>query len=71
MKQKLFNLNLLWTILLFSPLYLFSPVIMAQEIPNQYREDYSVSWPNRKAQPLEIKDYADKLLNERIQKFLT
>ena len=44
--------------------------VCAQEIPQQYREDYSVSWPNRKAQHMEIKAYVDKLLDENIEKSL-
>ena len=70
MKNNLLD-SVLKTIFLFSLLSLFSTVIIAQEIPQQYREDYSVSWPNRKAQHLEIKAYADKLLDEGIQKSLT
>jgi len=49
---------------------LLPPVVKAQEIPQQYREDWSVSWPNRKAQHLEIKAYVDKLLDEDVQKSL-
>ena len=45
--------------------------IRAQQIPQQYREDWSVSWPNRKAQHLEIKAYVDKLLDEDIDKAMT
>jgi dienelactone hydrolase len=40
----------------------------AQNVPQQYREDWSVSWPNREKQHLEIKAYVDKLLEEDIQK---
>lgn len=42
--------------------------VKAQDIPQQYREDYSVSWPNRKVQHLELKAYADKLLDEGVEK---
>ncbi len=47
---------------------LFPFIVKAQDLPQQYREDWSVSWPNRKAQHLEIKAYVDKLLDEDIQK---
>jgi dienelactone hydrolase len=50
---------------------LFPVILRAQEIPQQYREDWSVSWPNRKAQHLEIKAYIDKLLDEDINKAMT
>ena len=41
-----------------------------QSVPQQYREEWSVSWPNREAQHLELKAYTDKLLEEDIQKSL-
>ncbi len=49
---------------------LFPFIVRAQEIPKQYREDWSVSWPNRKAQHLEIKAYIDKLLDEELFTFV-
>lgn len=61
--------GIIYTCLVFSMLFPF--VVRAQEIPQQYREDYSVSWPNRKAQHLEIKAYVDRLLDEGIEKSMT
>jgi dienelactone hydrolase len=60
--------GIIYTCCIFS--FLFPLIIRAQEVPQQYREDWSVSWPNRKAQHLEIKAYIDKLLDEDIQKSL-
>jgi len=59
------------TFLLSVPCIIFLSGARAQEVPQQYREDWSVSWPNRKAQHLEIKAYADKLLEENIEISLT
>jgi hypothetical protein len=46
---------------------LFPVNLNAQEIPEQYRENFSNSFPIRKDQHLEIKAYADKLLEEDIR----
>lgn len=40
---------------------------VAQQIPEQYREPFSKSFPIRKDQHLELKAYADKLLEESIK----
>jgi hypothetical protein len=50
---------------------LFPPVLNAQQIPEQYRENFSNSFPIRKDQHLEIKAYADKLLEEDIRASLS
>ena len=70
MKSKLtfFQSGIVYACYVFSLLFPFTA--NAQEIPQQYREDWSVSWPNRKAQHLELKAYVDKLLEEDIQKSL-
>jgi predicted esterase len=39
-----------------------------QELPEQYREKFTDSYPIRKEQHLEIKAYVDKLLSEEIEK---
>ena len=57
--------------LIFVPCLIFLSGLKGQNIPQQYREDWSVSWPNRKAQHLEIKAYVDKLLQENIEKSLS
>ena len=41
---------------------LFPVNIIAQQIPEQYRENFSNSFPIRRDQHLEIKAYVDKLL---------
>ena len=57
--------------LIFSLFFIFMTLgLNAQELPKQYREDWSVSWPNRETQHLEIKAYADKMLEEGVQKSL-
>jgi dienelactone hydrolase len=42
----------------------------AQDLPEQYREKFSESFPIRKEQHLELKAYADRILAEGIQKSL-
>ncbi len=44
---------------------LFSISSIAQQIPEQFREPFSNSFPNRKDQHLELKAYADKLLEDK------
>jgi dienelactone hydrolase len=46
---------------------LFSIRSIAQPIPEQYREPFANSFPVRRDQHLEIKAYADKLLEENIR----
>jgi len=49
-----------------------SPVwVKAQQIPEQYREKFSGSFPIRKEQHLELKAYVDKILEQGIEKSLT
>lgn len=43
----------------------------AQELPEQYREKFSESYPIRKEQHLEIKAYIDKLLDEEVEKSMS
>jgi len=43
----------------------------AQNLPEQYREKFSESYPIRKEQHLEIKAYIDKLLKEEIDKSMS
>jgi len=71
MKSRLtiFAIGIIFAACILSILFPF--MVKAQEIPKQYREDWSVSWPNRKAQHLEIKAYVDKLLGEDIEKSMT
>lgn len=42
----------------------------AQEVPEQYREKFSASYPIRKEQHLELKAYVDKVLERGIEKSL-
>jgi hypothetical protein len=53
--------------LLFITAGLFPVKLLGQQIPEQYRENFSNSFPIRKDQHLEIKSYADKLLEENIK----
>ncbi|MBK7713622.1 MAG: hypothetical protein IPJ37_23880 [Bacteroidales bacterium] len=46
---------------------LFSISSIAQQIPEQFREPFSNSFPIRKDQHLELKAYADKLLEDNIK----
>jgi dienelactone hydrolase len=57
--------------MLFSAAGLFPANLIAQQIPEQYRENFSNSFPIRKEQHLEIKAYVDKLLEENIKTSLT
>ena len=49
---------------------LFPVNIPAQELPEQYREKFSDSFPIREKQHLEIKAYVDKVLEEGIEESL-
>lgn len=53
----------LWVFLLISPL---SIAAFSQELPEQYREKFSESFPIRKQQHLEMKAYVDRILGEKI-----
>ncbi len=55
----------------FSAAGLFPIHGIAQQIPEQYRENFSNSFPIRKEQHLEIKAYVDQLLEENIKASLT
>ena len=57
--------------MLFTTTGLFTVNIIAQQIPEQYRENFSNSFPIHKDQHLEIKAYVDKLLEENIKASLT
>ena len=57
--------------ILFINAGLFPVKLIAQQIPEQFRENFSNSFPIRKDQHLEIKAYADKLLEENIKTSLT
>ena len=50
---------------------IFPANLIAQKMPEQYRENFSNSFPIRKDQHLEIKAYADKLLEENTNTSLT
>lgn len=50
---------------------IFPVNIIAQQIPEQYRENFSNSFPIRRDQHLEIKAYVDKLLEESVKTSLT
>ncbi len=50
---------------------IFPAFAKVQELPEQYREKFSESFPIRKMQHLEIKEYIDKLLEESIEQSLT
>jgi len=39
--------------------------LMGKEAPEQYREKFSESFPIRKQQHLELKDYVDRLITEQ------
>lgn len=43
----------------------------AQELPEQYQENFSESYPIRKEQHLEIKNYIDTLINEEVEKSMS
>ena len=58
--------NLNATLLLFAGI-LFIPDLTAQKLPDQYREEFSHSFPIRKEQHLELKAYADRILEQGIQ----
>jgi hypothetical protein len=45
--------------------------LIAQELPTQYREPFSESFPIRKQQHLELNDYLNKILGEEAEKSLT
>jgi len=54
-------------------LYFFnhiSGIFNAQQMPEQFREEFASSFPIRSDQHLEIKAYADELLQERIKESL-
>ena len=54
------------TLLLLLFILGFAFPICAQELPRQYRESFSESYPIRKEQHVEMKAYVDELLNEKI-----
>ncbi|MBL7187514.1 MAG: hypothetical protein ISS70_14420 [Phycisphaerae bacterium] len=46
-------------------MFLHPVCLMGQEVPGQYRETFSESFPIRKQQHLELKEYVDKLIAEQ------
>lgn len=59
----------------FRPLVLswvfFHPVcLMGNEVPDQFREKFSESFPIRKQQHIEVKDYVDRLIAEQKERSL-
>ena len=54
-------------LLLFTSRVLLPGDLLAQNLPEQYRENFSNSFPIRRDQHLEIKAYTDKLLEENIK----
>ncbi len=58
-------------ILVLSSLFNLPTILYAQELPEQYREKFSDSFPIRKQQHLDLGNYVDRLIAERIQKTLT
>ncbi|KPL09390.1 MAG: hypothetical protein AMS26_22925 [Bacteroides sp. SM23_62] len=48
-----------------SVLTAYSAVILGQDVPGQYREAFSESFPIRKQQHVELKEYIDLLVEER------
>jgi hypothetical protein len=67
MKRNSSNWISLVVFMLFTAFGLFQEDLVAQEIPEQYRENFSNSFPIRKDQHLEIKAYVEKLLAEKIE----
>ena len=63
--------NLKWTVALLLAIMLYPDCTIAQELPAQYREKFSQSFPIRKEQHLEIKAYADSLLEAQTAKSLS
>jgi dienelactone hydrolase len=59
------------SVLVFSIFIACSTCISAQEIPGQYREAFPESFPIRKQQHLELKEYIDGLISQRKQKTLS
>ena len=45
--------------------------LLGDEVPGQYREKFSESFPIRKQQHLELKDYVDKLIQEQKERSLS
>ncbi len=54
-------------LILFTFRFLFTGDLLAQKLPEQYRENFSNSFPIRRDQHLEIKIYADKLIEEKMK----
>jgi hypothetical protein len=67
MKRNSTNCNAKYILILAVVAGLFPVSSIAQQIPEQYREPFSNSFPIRKDQHLVIKAYADKLLEENIK----
>jgi len=57
-------------LLVLSCMLLHPACLMGNEVPEQYREKFSESFPIRKRQHLELKDYVDKLIAEQKERSL-
>lgn len=68
MKNSIIKSKKVLIFFLFLFQYLF---ICAQELPEQYHEKFSESFPIRKEQHLEIKVYIDQLISEKIDELMS
>jgi hypothetical protein len=71
MKKKI-TISIMRVFLMLCVIVVLYPIdLYSQQITEQYREQFANSFPIREEQHLEIKVYADKLLRENVQEFLT
>jgi len=70
-KQSTSSIKIKVILCMICCLIIFPVYFVAQELPEQYREKFSESFPIRKKQHLDLNEYLDKLIEESLEKCLT